>query len=132
MQVTVKKMDIFTNYIKLEVIELENGKYELAPKASAKIGKSNKIPNHYAIEVNLSVLDEPTRRFPINLEVKTIGYFEIENSDENVVQEFLKSQGLQAVYHNLRNLISTVTAASMLPIVNLPPFFTDIVPRKQQ
>jgi preprotein translocase subunit SecB len=119
-RISVEKFDFKKNLFQKRPDFMLSPRYE---KATGKVNATNLQPGEKAIFVSFSVTIENTEKEPTPFDLHALvrGIFIVdEKSSEQDACDFLDTYGTQIVFPYLRSLVSSLTAAAMIPSLQLP------------
>ena len=119
MAAIIKSFRLELQEISLINNNLPEGEFTFTPEIRRSVGQVDNIPNNYFVDICVDIHDKPECRFPLNLKVRMVGIFEIENGSHDEIDQFLKLQGFQMVFPHVRALVANM-ASSYLPPILLP------------
>lgn len=114
----IANVKLVVNEIRLKNHKLAEGKFNLEPAITSNIVKMEN--ENYSVEINLSITNAEERAFPIDLFVSMTGIFDLQTFPQEQKEDFLNIQALQIIFPYMRNIISTITTASLMPPLVLP------------
>lgn len=120
MQVSVKNIQIITNEASFINNLLPDGNFEIRPNITRRIEKLKDAENRYALEMQVTIKNEPENKFPFDLKVRITGIFDFDGDNEKEINDFLKLQGVQMVFPYLRTMVSNLTSTVLMPSIMLP------------
>ncbi len=109
---------LITNEIRLSNNKLPKGAFSIDPKINRSIDVID--DTHSSVTYVLEIKNTPEHPFPIDILVSVTGIFDISCLNEKDVDDFLKIQSCQIIFPNIRTIVATLTASSLMPPILLP------------
>ena len=114
----IANVKLVVNEIRLKNHELAEGSFNLEPKITRNIVKMEN--DNYSVEISFSITNTEEKAFPIDLFVSMTGSFDLQTFSQEQKEDFLNIQAIQIIFPYMRNIISTITTASLMPPLVLP------------
>lgn len=117
-------MDIVNMNIVVENVSFKQNKIEsvsckLSPNVKGEIKKQS--DESYSCSLTVSISNTEINPFPFDLNVEMVGYFTFKNDvKEELIETFIKTNGVQMIYPYLRSTITTLTQGCLVNPIILP------------
>ena len=120
-------MQFVINEVTLKNHNITGENFQVKPRFTRNIKKLNE--SNVNVELRVEILNTEENPFPMDIAVSMSGIFDISKLEEKDIRQFLEIQSVQFLLPYIRNLITTLTTASlmtplMLPIYDARTLFT--------
>lgn len=111
-------MQFVINEVTLKNHNITGENFQVKPRFTRNIKKLNE--SNVNVELRVEILNTEENPFPMDITVSMSGIFDISKLEEKDIRQFLEIQSVQFLLPYIRNLITTLTTASLMTPLMLP------------
>lgn len=111
-------MQFVINEVTLKNHNITGDNFQVKPRFTRNIKKLNE--SNVNVELRVEILNTEENPFPMDIAVSMSGIFDISKLEEKDIRQFLEIQSVQFLLPYIRNLIATLTTASLMAPLMLP------------
>lgn len=111
-------MHLAINEVSLKNHLIEGDNFQIKPRFTRSIKKLNE--NNMIVELRVEIQNTKEDPFPVDITVSMSGIFDISKLEEKDIRQFVEIQSVQLMLPHIRNLIATLTTASLMAPLMLP------------
>ena len=111
-------MQLVINEVTLKNHNITGDNFQVKPRFTRTIKKLNE--SNANVELRVEILNTEENPFPMDITVSMSGIFDISKLEEKNIRQFVEIQSVQLMLPHIRNLIATLTTASLMAPLMLP------------